>query len=142
MLITTDRPAPRSSGIKSEVGFTIDPRNLAHVVSLLRDAYSDPITAVLREYSVNAADAHVEAGIPDKPFEVTLPGRLEPVLKIRDFGHGLTPEQIEGLFCSYGASSKRQSNDYTGCLGIGCVSTCRGASGWAGFRRRSERRCR
>jgi len=122
MLITTDRPAPRSSGIKSEVGFTIDPRNLAHVVSLLRDAYSDPITAVLREYSVNAADAHVEAGIPDKPFEVTLPGRLEPVLKIRDFGHGLTPEQIEGLFCSYGASSKRQSNDYTGCLGIGCKS--------------------
>lgn len=122
MLVTTDRPSPKSSGIKSEVGFTIDPRNLAHVVSLLRDAYSDPITAVLREYSVNAADAHVEAGIPDKPFEVTLPGRLDPVLKIRDFGRGLTPEQIEGLFCSYGASSKRQSNDYTGCLGIGCKS--------------------
>jgi hypothetical protein len=122
MITTTDRPAPTVVGAKSEVGFTIDPRNLAHVVSLLRDAYSDPITAVLREYSVNAADAHVEAGIPDKPIRVTLPGRLEPVLKIRDFGRGLTPEQIESLFCSYGASSKRTSNDYTGCLGIGCKS--------------------
>lgn len=122
MITTTDRPTPTVVGAKSEVGFTIDPRNLAHVVSLLRDAYSDPITAVLREYSVNAADAHTEAGIPDRPIKVTLPGRLDPVLKIRDFGRGLTPEQIEGLFCSYGASSKRQSNDYTGCLGIGCKS--------------------
>ena len=71
MITTTDRPAPTVVGAKSEVGFTIDPRNLAHVVSLLRDAYSDPITAVLREYSVNAADAHVEAGIPNKPIRVT-----------------------------------------------------------------------
>jgi hypothetical protein len=122
MVITQDRPSPKTSGIKTEVGFTIDPRNLAHVVSLLRDAYSDPISAVLREYSVNAYDAHVAAGIADRPVEVTLPGRFDPVLKIRDFGPGLSAEQIESLFCSYGASSKRDSNDYTGCLGIGCKS--------------------
>ena len=122
MVITQDRPSPKSTGVKSEVGFTIDPRNLAHVVGLLRDAYSDPIAAVLREYSVNAYDAHVEAGIPDKQVHITLPGRFDPTLKIRDFGHGLSEDQIEGLFCSYGASSKRESNDYTGCLGIGCKS--------------------
>ena len=51
-----------------------------------------------------------------------LPTKLEPHLTIRDYGKGLTPEQIENLFCSYGASSKRDSNDYTGCLGIGCKS--------------------
>lgn len=122
MVITQDRPSPASTGVKSEVGFTIDPRNLAHVVGLLRDAYSDPIAAVLREYSVNAYDAHVEAGIPDKQVHITLPGRFDPTLKIRDFGRGLSEDQIEGLFCSYGASSKRDSNDYTGCLGIGCKS--------------------
>lgn len=122
MLLVSDRPSPESTGVKSEVGFTIDPRNLAHVVGLLRDAYSDPIAAVLREYSVNAYDAHVEAGIPDKQVHITLPGRFEPTLKIRDFGRGLSEDQIESLFCSYGASSKRNSNDYTGCLGIGCKS--------------------
>lgn len=122
MIITKERSNPITSGIKTEVGFTIDPRNLAHVVGLLRDAYSDPITAVLREYSVNAYDSHVEAGIPERPIVVTLPTKLEPHLSIRDYGKGLTPEQIESLFCSYGASSKRDSNDYTGCLGIGCKS--------------------
>ena len=122
MLVVSDRPSPQSTGVKSEVGFTIDPRNLAHVVGLLRDAYSDPIAAVLREYSVNAYDAHVEAGIPDKQVHITLPGRFDPTLKIRDFGRGLSEDQIESLFCSYGASSKRNSNDYTGCLGIGCKS--------------------
>ena len=116
MLVVSDRPSPTSTGVKSEVGFTIDPRNLAHVVGLLRDAYSDPIAAVLREYSVNAYDAHVEAGIPDKQVHITLPGRFDPTLKIRDFGRGLSEDQIESLFCSYGASSKRNSNDYTGCL--------------------------
>jgi len=122
MIITKERSNPTTSGIKSEVGFSIDPRNLAHVVGLLRDAYSDPITAVLREYAVNGYDAHVEAGTASRPISVTLPTKLEPHLSIRDYGNGLTPEQIENLFCSYGASSKRDSNDYTGCLGIGCKS--------------------
>ena len=92
------------------------------MVGLLRDAYSDPATAVLREYAVNGFDSHVEAGIASRPISVTLPTKLEPHLTIRDYGKGLTPEQIENLFCSYGASSKRDSNDYTGCLGIGCKS--------------------
>lgn len=81
--------------------------------------YTDKVAAVLREYGCNAADANVEAGKGDQPIEVRLPNRLDPSVSIRDFGYGMTEEQIANVFCRLGRSTKRSSNAFTGMLGIG-----------------------
>lgn len=104
-----------------KVGMSIDPGALAHIMSVLTDLYSDPEMAVIREYSTNALDAHVEAGI-NKPIEITLPSSLAPFFRVRDYGTGLNAEDIRNIYSRYGASSKRESNDVVGMLGLGCKS--------------------
>lgn len=103
------------------VGMSIDENALAHIMSVLTDLYSDPELAVIREYSTNAYDAHVEAGIK-RPIEVTLPSALAPFFRVRDFGYGLDAEDIRDIYSRYGASTKRESDDVVGMLGLGCKS--------------------
>lgn len=99
----------------------IDQNALAHIMSVLTDLYSDPTLAVIREYSTNALDAHVEAGVT-RPIEITLPSALSPYFKVRDFGAGLDVEDIRVIYSQYGASTKRNSDDVVGMLGLGCKS--------------------
>lgn len=103
------------------VGMSIDQSALAHIMSVLTDLYSDPELAVIREYSTNALDANVEAGVK-RPIEVTLPSPLSPFLRIRDHGIGLDAEGIRSIYSQYGTSTKRDSNDVVGMLGLGCKS--------------------
>lgn len=111
------------SGIKGAVSFGIKNEGLAHIFNVLRNQlYSDKILAVLREYSCNAVDAHTEAGHPEKPIRVTLPTSLSPSLKIRDFGLGLTDQDIKEIYAFYGESTKRNSNSLIGQLGLGSKS--------------------
>jgi hypothetical protein len=93
----------------------------AHIMSILVNMYEDRLLAVLREYSTNAWDAHVEAGV-SLPIEITLPQSLTPTLTIRDYGIGLSAEDIEQIYSQYGASTKRDTNAQTGMMGIGCKS--------------------
>lgn len=112
-----------SSGSLAKGSFGISLDNQAFLMRILRDTlYTDKILAVLREYSANAWDAHVEAGIPEVPIKVTLPTELEPRLIIRDFGLGLSEEGIFHHYTQYGDSSKRDSDDAVGLFGIGCKS--------------------
>lgn len=103
------------------VGMTIDQGALAHIMSVLTDLYSDPELAVIREYSTNALDAHIAAGVT-RPIEVTLPTPLSPFLRIRDYGAGLDADDIRDIYSRYGTSTKRDSNDVVGMLGLGCKS--------------------
>lgn len=89
------------------------------VVSMLTDLYEHPTYAIVREYSTNARDAHVEAGI-DRPIEITLPTEMEPYLKIRDHGVGMDDERIKKNYAQYGGSTKRDSDELQGFLGVGC----------------------
>ena len=100
--------------------FGIQQSDMSHVLGILRSRiYSNKVLAVLREYLTNAIDAMKEAG-RDDPVQLTLPSLSDPNLTIRDYGNGLTEQEIKELYIMYGASTKRSSNDYTGCLGIGC----------------------
>jgi DNA topoisomerase VI subunit B len=95
----------------------------AAIIEVLRSKlYSDKTLAPIREYATNAMDSHVEAGIPGEPIVVTLPTAISPELHIRDFGIGLTPDEIEKIYCRYGRSTKRNTNAQTGQLGLGCKS--------------------
>ena len=78
------------------------------------DLYSDPELAVIREYSTNAFDAHIEAGVT-RPIEITTPTHLCPFFKVRDYGFGLDVEDIREIYSQYGASTKRESDDVVSC---------------------------
>jgi hypothetical protein len=99
----------------------IDADGAAHLMRLLSDLYSNSAAAVLREYSVNALDSHKAAGNP-APVEVTLPSDLNPVLVVTDHGTGLSRDDVIRVYASYGASTKRGSNDLTGAFGLGSKS--------------------
>lgn len=84
--------------------------------------YSDKIRAVIRELSCNAYDAHIEAGKREVKFTVNLPTRLDPIFSVEDEGTGIDPEKIGDIFWTYGESSKNESNDQIGALGLGSKS--------------------
>lgn len=103
------------------VKMSVDLSNLTHIMNVLTDLYSDSELAILREYSTNAMDSHAMAGVT-RPIEVILPTPLRQSLEIRDFGLGLSVDEISEIYGTYGASTKRETNDATGCLGLGSKS--------------------
>lgn len=113
----------QSNGIQNTVKFGIKASGLAHIFNVLRNQlYSDKIMAVVREYTCNAVDAHIDAGKRETPIVVSLPTRLLPEFKVRDFGKALTDEEIQEVYAFYGESTKRQSNEMIGQLGLGSKS--------------------
>lgn len=84
--------------------------------------YSDKAKAVIRELSCNAYDSHVAAGKADTPFEMHLPTNLEPWFSISDFGTGISDADIYNIYTSYFTSTKSNSNDFIGQLGLGSKS--------------------
>lgn len=110
-------------GVASAASFGMRSENSAHIFNILRSTlYSNKVLAVLREYSANAWDEHRAAGIPDRPIKVVIPTVLEPTLRIRDYGRGLSEQQVFEVYTQYGSSTKRDSDDVVGCLGIGSKS--------------------
>lgn len=111
-------------GIKNKKG-------MAHIFGILRNQlYSDKILAVVREYSTNATDAHCEVGTPQTPIDVTVPTRLDPSFKVRDYGPGLSPEEVKFVYSMYGESSKRDTNDQVGHFGLGSKAAFAYSDSW------------
>ena len=116
---------PQNEAVLSNVGeigeFRI--RNSAKAFNILSSGlYANKIRAVIRELSCNAIDAHVAAGKKDTPFEVHLPNSLEPWFSVRDFGIGLNHDQVTNIYTTYFESTKTNSNDFVGGLGLGSKS--------------------
>ena len=111
----------QSSGALASAEFGISQNDVAHIMGILRSTlYTRKALAVLREYGANAWDEHRESGQPTRPIQVQIPTHMKPVVKIRDFGRGLSEAQVLNLYTQYGLSTKRDSNTGTGMLGIGC----------------------
>jgi len=83
--------------------------------------YSDKIKAIIRELSCNAVDAHISAK-NNEPFFVHLPSNLEPWFAVRDYGIGLSENDVMNLYSTYFESTKTESNDQIGALGLGSKS--------------------
>lgn len=112
-----------SSGAKTSSTFEISADDTAHIMTILRDTlYSDKIMAVLREYGANAVDEMNKSGQGHVPIRVHMPTLADPMLRIRDVGPGLSPDEVERIFTKYGASTKREDNVAVGMLGIGSKS--------------------
>ena len=81
--------------------------------------YSDKLAALVRELCCNAYDAHKMVGKGDVPFLVKLPNSMEPNFVVRDYGNGMTPEQVANTFTVYFESDKTDSNEFVGYMGLG-----------------------
>ena len=90
--------------------------------TLLSGLYSNKIRAMIRELWTNAFDSHIAAGIPSTPFDVHLPTRFEPVFRVRDYGVSLSHEDVIGLYSTLFDSTKDDTNDMVGALGLGSKS--------------------
>ena len=117
--------APVNEAILSNVGeigeFRI--RNSAKAFSILSSGlYANKIRAVIRELSCNAVDSHAAAGNVSTPFDVHLPNTLEPHFSIRDYGTGLSHDQVTNIYTTYFESTKTNSNAFIGALGLGSKS--------------------
>ena len=95
----------------------------AFIVDMFADkVYSHKERAVIREMACNGHDSHIMAGTDDVPFDVHLPTRLEPYFSLRDYGTGLTDEEVRDHYAGIGISTKRDNQDVIGCYGIGTLS--------------------
>ena len=100
---------------------SMDPRAIAHLASVLSGLYQDQLLACVREYSTNAMDSHIEAGV-SRPIEVWVPTHTARNLVIQDFGTGMSKNDLFETYSMYGASTKRESADFNGMLGLGSKS--------------------
>jgi hypothetical protein len=106
------------SGNFEESQFSIEASAKAFFI-LSDGLYSNKILAVVRELSTNAYDSHVDAGKVDVPFDVHLPTHLNPNFYIRDYGTSMDHDNCMQLYTTYFRSTRNNSNDAVGCLGLG-----------------------
>lgn len=104
----------------NRVGIDVD--NVNFITNLLTSSlYSFPIESFLRETVANAWDSQVEAGNVNTPIliQISSQNKSDTTISIRDYGTGLSPERFDEIYRNIGSSTKRNSNEFIGCLGIG-----------------------
>lgn len=84
--------------------------------------YKYKVRAVVRELSTNCDDAHKLNGNENRPFYIKAPTRLDPRFVIRDYGPGLNHNDMMTMYKTFFESTKNNSNDFIGALGLGSKS--------------------
>lgn len=120
MILTEKKNARIDSGLETR-NFSLQASGKAFEI-LSSGLYNNREKAVLRELSCNAYDAHVAAGKQNIPFDIVLPTRIEPTLIVKDYGTGLSENDIYELYTTYFNSDKTDSNLFVGALGLGSKS--------------------
>lgn len=116
-----ERSKVETDGVSKNQKFQVEAS--AEAFSLISDSlYSRSIEAIVRELGCNAYDSHVENGNPDEPFDVKLPTRMDDEFYIEDYGVGLTNDEIYNLYTVVFKSDKTDTDDATGCFGVGSKS--------------------
>lgn len=91
--------------------------NVAKIIrTVITGLYSDKMRAPIREYLTNAWD------VSPNNIKIRIPSRMDPTFSVRDFGTGLSHEDILNRFGGLGVSTKDETNDVAGMLGYGCKS--------------------
>lgn len=88
---------------------------------LLKNLYTNPYGAIVRELCTNALDAHVLIG-NEKAFHVQLPSKYDSNFIIRDFGPGLDDYEINKYLNTLFSSNKTTTNTLAGGFGLGSKS--------------------
>ncbi len=123
MQVTQNREV--TTNVKNSVDFSIS-TDAAKLFSMLSSAlYTDKEKAVCYELGANCYDAN-----PSEPFLIVAPTQLDPVIKFRDYGHGLAEHDVYRLLTVYGASDKSGDNAKIGGYGIGAKSPASVTDSW------------
>jgi anti-sigma regulatory factor (Ser/Thr protein kinase) len=86
---------------------------------LSKNLYSDEVGSAVRECASNALDSHRRAGVTD-PIVVSLRvGDTGWEFTVEDFGIGLNHKDVENIISKYGKSTKRDSENELGMMGLG-----------------------
>lgn len=118
---TTTAEREVTSNVGERGAFTIKANGKAFKV-LIDGLYADKIQSITREIWSNALDAHAMAGCTDRPFEVSFPTAFDPSFRVRDYGVSLTHDQVMHLYTTLFESTKEDTNDQVGKLGLGSKS--------------------
>lgn len=100
--------------------FTIQSSNTAFDI-LSSKLYEHPEVSIIRELTANAIDANV-ANKSNKKVVLHIPTRDEVFFSVRDFGKGMSPEFVKGVYTTYFASTKAENADAIGARGLGSKS--------------------
>ena len=120
IILNNKRNVIKSNYNNKSSEFTIDDKSKPFFMQLMRSGiYTKKEQAVVREYVTNAFDEHIAHNV-DRPVTIHVPTFDKPELWIRDYAKGLSDDDIRNIYISYGNSTKRNTNDLTGCMGIGC----------------------
>jgi HSP90 family molecular chaperone len=104
--------------VDDRIEMGVDTESINHLMMILSsNLYQNPIGSIIREYTSNAIDANVDAGI-EEPVIV----RLKKVnnnwnFEVQDFGLGLDDNDFRNIISKYGKSTKRDKVDQLGYFG-------------------------
>lgn len=105
---------------QESIGMSLDLDSAQILMQMLsKNLYSDDIGSTVRECASNALDSHRRAGT-DKPIIVTL-GKNEHnnyEFSVEDFGIGLDADDVKNIISKYGKSTKRNSANELGMMGL------------------------
>lgn len=90
--------------------------------NLMDGLYSRKYEAIVREICTNAQDSHIAAGTPARKFLIQLPKILKPIFLVRDYGVGMSHQQVMDRYSVLFDSTKDKSNLENGMLGLGSKS--------------------
>ena len=109
-----------TGGVTREEDYAIAEEDLPLVLDIIFEKlYTDPIAAAIRETCSNAWDAHLVVGKGDVPFEVTLPNDFDKEFIVRDYGPGMSEQEIFTVARMAGKSTKKGTNKQKGMFGLG-----------------------
>lgn len=121
MLLKKEHDPIQSGGLGVGGEFSIANSPKAFEI-LSSNLYQDKQLAVIREISCNAADAHRLVGKKLADIKIHLPTYGQPHFSVRDFGPGLSQQDVIQLYTTYFLSSKDSNNDLIGGFGLGSKS--------------------
>lgn len=121
MLLKERAEIVETSGLGEGNAFTIQASAKAFEV-LSSNLYQNKILAVIREITCNAADAHALVGKPLTSIEVNLPTFAMPSFSVRDYGPGLSHDDVMSLYTTYFRSTKDNNASAIGGFGLGSKS--------------------
>lgn len=112
------RSVENNAGQTKAFGMVINSHAFDLVINKL---YTRPIDTIVQELVSNAWDAHQTANAL-RNIEVTAPTSLTPSLIVKDYGTGLSEEDIENVYTKVFVSTKQSDNNTLGGYGLGCKS--------------------
>lgn len=121
MRLDTNQPKAHVSvgAFKNTRQFTIDDSSKAFRL-LTDNLYGNKVHSVVREICANALDGHYKKGNDDQPFYVTAPTEYNPFFEVRDYGTGMTYDEMQNVYPVLMKSTKEDTNNENGVFGLGC----------------------